>query len=154
MPKAPPRCQDMSAKKQTRKGRNSGENSGKQRPGIENILPHQFKPGQSGNPAGRPPTRGLVSALRAKVAERIQDGRTVEQALIDELVREALHGGRNKLAAIQTIFDRLEGRPKQQLDFNDITTRLRNRTNEELEHFALHGCFPGEVEDGVQHGGQ
>ncbi len=110
-----------------------------------------FMPGKSGNPRGRPRTKGLLNALRMAIAGVDENGVTVEQRLVDSLITEALRGG-NRLAAIQTVFDRLEGRPKQQLDFNDITRAMEGRTKEELLHFAEHGCWPedGEADDATQ----
>ena len=105
-----------------------------------------FRPGRSGNPKGRPSTRGLIEALRAAVAETVKDGRTVEQELAQTLVREALHG-RRKLTALAEIFDRLEGRPKQQLDLNDISKEMQGRTNDELIAFAQTGKWPEEEQE-------
>jgi hypothetical protein len=121
---------------------NSERNSGDQRR-LANLKNHQFKPGQSGNPKGRPRTRGLVAALKAAVAEVIPDGRTIEQALVDELISEALRG-RRRLQAIAEIFDRLEGRPRQSLDLNDVTRKLQGRTDAELLAFATTGKWPEE----------
>ena len=67
--------------------------------------------------------RGVTPQIPV-LGEVRQDGRTVEQALVDALILEALQG-RSKLAAIQSIFDRLEGKPKPQLDFKDISDELR-----------------------------
>lgn len=92
----------------------------------------QFKPGQSGNPGGRPRTHGLLDVLRSAVDE------TVAKALVEVLIAEALKG-RNPLPAIQTIFDRLEGRPKQAIDFNDITDAMKDRSPEDLLHYAQTG---------------
>lgn len=39
-------------------------------PNRENIIPHQFKPGQSGNPKGRPPNR--VPAQLVKIMGKVQ----------------------------------------------------------------------------------
>ncbi len=124
--------------------RNSEKNSGKQRR-EQNLIVHRFKPGQSGNPRGRPPTRGLLNALKAELAAVGKDGRTVEQQLAAQLVREALRG-RNKRAAIAEIFDRLEGRPKQHLDVNDITKQMEGRSSKELIAFAETGRWPEEEE--------
>jgi len=55
----------------------------------------------------------LLEALRSSVSKIAPDGRRVEDALVDALIAEAFHG-RNKLAALSYIFDRLEGRPRQQ----------------------------------------
>jgi hypothetical protein len=90
-----------------------------------------FMPGQSGNPDGRPHTKGLLTALRNKVAETGADGRTIEDQLVDVLVQEALRG-KHHLPAVQAIFDRLEGRSTLRLDVNDVTADLRSRSNEEL----------------------
>lgn len=44
-----------------------------------------WKPGQSGNPAGRPPGTGEVAALRAKIREQVP-------AILDKLVKAAQGG--------------------------------------------------------------
>jgi hypothetical protein len=100
-----------------------------------------FQSGQSGNPAGRPRTKGLVAALKSAVAEVTADGRTVEQAIVDELISQALRG-QKRLQAIAEILDRLEGKPRQALDFNDITKQLQGRTQEELLAYAETGRWP------------
>jgi len=67
-----------------------------------------FEPGQSGNPHGRPKTEiCLTVLLRAALAEKDVEGkRTKARAVIDALVEQALEG---KTAAIQQIFDRIDG---------------------------------------------
>jgi hypothetical protein len=132
-----------------KKGNNNGDNNVKQRGDAKKpggVTGKGFRPGQSGNPKGRPSTRGLIAALRAAVAETVKDGRTVEQELAQMLVREALHG-RRKLTALAEIFDRLEGRPKQQLDLNDISKEMQGRTNDELIAFAQTGKWPEEEQE-------
>ena len=49
------------------------------------------------------------------MAEELPDGRTVEEALAPVLVEEGLNGG-HRVAAVSSIFDRLEGKPKQPID--------------------------------------
>jgi hypothetical protein len=122
-----------------KRGDKSERNSGEQRR-LANLERHKFKPGQSGNPAGRPRTRGLIVALKSAIAETIPDGRTIEQALADELVNEALRG-RRRLPAIAEIFDRLEGRPKQSVDL-DVKQQFPGRSIAELDYFALKGRWP------------
>lgn len=73
---------------------------------LGGVTGRGFVPGQSGNPSGRPRTRGLVSSLRAKMAEVGPDGRSLEDRLVGVLVQEALKG-RQRLAAVAVIFDRL-----------------------------------------------
>jgi hypothetical protein len=71
-----------------------------------NLKP--FKKGQSGNPGGRPKAEICLTALlREALAEHDQDGkRTKARAVIDALVEQACEG---KTAAIQQIFDRIDG---------------------------------------------
>jgi len=122
------------------KAKNNARINAKQRkPG--GVTGKGFRPGKSGNPKGRPRTRGLLTALRATLGEVRKDGRTIEQALVDALIGQAFRG-RSKLSALQTIFDRLEGRPKMQLDFNDVTAAMKNRTAGELLHYAETGFWP------------
>lgn len=68
----------------------------------------RFKPGQSGNPAGRKKSEiCLTTMLREALAERDPDGKRIKaQAVVDALISEACQG---KTAAIQQIFDRVDG---------------------------------------------
>jgi|SRR5215470_1057707 len=127
-----------------RRRNNSGINSGEQWGRVENLRAHQYKPGKSGNPKGRPRTKGLLVALRSAIAEVTPEGKTIEQVIVEELLQEATQG-RRKLQAIAEIFDRLEGKPRQQVDWNDITKQLQGRTDGELLYFAEHGTWPDEV---------
>jgi len=61
---------------------------------------------QSGNPKGRPHTKGLLSALRSRVAEVDASGRTIEARLVEALVNEALDG-KNPLPAVEIIFEQV-----------------------------------------------
>jgi hypothetical protein len=106
-----------------------------------------FLPGQSGNPkGGRPKVKGLMTALKAKLAEKSDDGRTYEERLVAVLMDEALKG-RNRVAAVIAIFDRCLGKPAQQLNLNDITRLLQGRSEEELMYYAEHGCFPEDANE-------
>ncbi len=68
----------------------------------------RFKPGQSGNPKGRPPGEAcLTNLLRAALAEKDVDGkRTKARAVIDALVFQACEGNTK---AIEQVFDRIDG---------------------------------------------
>ena len=59
--------------------------------GEINTAPHKFKPGQSGNPAGRPKGRTLTNRLKAILEEEV-NGKTVAQALMEAGVKAALKG--------------------------------------------------------------
>ena len=100
-----------------------------------------FVPGQSGNPSGRPRTRGLVSSLRAKMSEVGPDGQSLEERLVGVLVQEALKG-RQRLAAVAVIFDRLEGRAHQQIQIADVTKELREKSDDELRFHLAHDRWP------------
>lgn len=64
----------------------------------DNLTPHQWQPGQSGNPAGRPKGRSLTAILAAVLdateldGEPIPGGRTVGEALVEAAVKKALAG--------------------------------------------------------------
>jgi len=78
--------------------------------------PNTFKPGQSGNPAGRPKSITLSEALRLELAKMLPGDtqeRTFAEVIAQQLVRSAATG--NILAA-KEIADRTEGRAKQQVD--------------------------------------
>jgi hypothetical protein len=114
---------------------------GKEQRQIGGITGRGFLRGQSDNPAGRPRTRGLVAALRLKMAEIGPDGRNVEARLVAALVEEGLRG-KHRVSAIEAILDRLEGKPKQQLDFNNISDDLRKRSTAELCFYLEHYHWP------------
>lgn len=73
-----------------------------------------FKPGQSGNPAGRPRVPDcLTDCLRAVADEPARAGQTKAQALAAVLWRKALAGD---LRAAAIIYDRCDGRPGQRVE--------------------------------------
>ncbi len=108
---------------------------------LGGVTGRGFVPGQSGNPSGRPRTRGLVSPLRAKMAEVGPDGRSLEDRLVGVLIQEALKGGQ-RLAAVAVIFDRLEGRAHQQIQIADVTKELREKSDGELLFHLAHDRWP------------
>jgi Family of unknown function (DUF5681) len=76
----------------------------------------QFKPGQSGNPGGRPRVKMLSEAYKAVLEH---DCRTPfkpithAEAIAEKLVKEAEKG---KVTAAAEIADRVEGKPRQAFD--------------------------------------
>lgn len=86
---------------------------------------HAWKPGQSGNPAGRPRDT-ITPHLREIAREQApgKDGRTYGRMVAEMLFAEALAGGKNSVQATKEILDRLEGRPRQAVD---VTVDERKR---------------------------
>lgn len=92
---------------------------GKGKPPVET----RFKPGQSGNPAGRPPgipnakTRyqrilNLIEKVKNPVTGEIEDFTVAE--IMDMKIMQKARGG--DLAAYKEIMDRLEGKAQQNID--------------------------------------
>ena len=77
---------------------------------------HQFKPGQSGNPNGRPKGIGIEAQLRLLLEFVMDDccpltgmeGQTAGALLNAQLVAKAVKEG--DLKAIDMVYDRLEGK--------------------------------------------
>lgn len=90
----------------------------------ENLEPHQYQPGQSGNPKGKP--KGIKNSktqLRKWLAldsmQKAPEGEgTVDyfDAILLKTMKDALAGDTN---ARRDIFDRLEGKPNQSLDLTE-----------------------------------
>jgi hypothetical protein len=71
----------------------------------------QFKPGQSGNPNGRPKTKPFLDALRAEIDEAIEgDDKGALRMIARALINSALKGDNS---AIAQIADRLDGKATQ-----------------------------------------
>jgi len=81
-------------------------------PKPENIVKHQYKPGQSGNPAGRPKMPDLSEAI-AKILNEEKDGKTALDAILAALRAKAAKGD---VRAAQELLDRGYGRAKQSID--------------------------------------
>jgi hypothetical protein len=91
----------------------------------------RWKPGQSGNPAGRPKSITLSEAMRLELAKMLPGDtqeRTFAEVIAQQLVRAAATG--NILAA-KEIADRTEGKPKQAIamDMNVTDWRELARQN-------------------------
>lgn len=77
--------------------------------------PHGFKPGQSGNPAGRPKSVTLSEAIRLELAKADPGNPDATRAekIAEVLVTAATAGD---IQAAKEIADRTEGRPRQAVD--------------------------------------
>lgn len=77
-----------------------------------NQLGRKFKPGESGNPLGRPKGESLVAILRQVLAERDpRTGLTNGEMIVRALIKRARRGN---IEAFRAIADRVEGRPGPQ----------------------------------------
>jgi hypothetical protein len=77
---------------------------------VPNGFAHRWKPGQSGNPGGRPKSGALARACREVMAEVVpgdRKGRTGARAIAERMFEFALKG---HLGAIKDMADRAEGR--------------------------------------------
>jgi hypothetical protein len=79
---------------------------------VDNIRPHQWKPGQSGNPKGRPKNKTLTELVRG-VLERELNGKVPDQLLAEVIVKHALSG---KFPFVKELWDRLDGKVQDRLD--------------------------------------
>ena len=79
---------------------------------------HRFKPGQSGNPGGRPKTKLLTQAYR-ELLEQVdpKERKTLAEILARKAVQQALKGN---LAALKEITDRTEGKSVQPLSHSGL----------------------------------
>src|SRR2546423_5620196 len=80
-----------------------------------NRLGNRFRPGQSGNPAGRPKSITLSEAYRkmlSRVDESDPEKRTRAEVLAEQMYAKAKTGD---VQALREIADRVEGKPRQTL---------------------------------------
>jgi hypothetical protein len=68
-----------------------------------------WKPGQSGNPGGRPKGQSITARLRA-VLEQEHNGKALMDLLAERIAKEALAG---KFHFVKEVLDRLDGRAKE-----------------------------------------
>jgi hypothetical protein len=78
--------------------------------------PFAFKPGRSGNPAGRP--RDTITPHLRELVRMLHPGK--DEVTYGELVAQALltRAMDGDVQAIREVFDRLEGKPRQAIDVN------------------------------------
>jgi len=82
-------------------------------PKPENIEPHKFKKGQTGNPNGRPKKLPELDKLLADVLGEEKDGVTAAEAILKKLRQMATSGN---LRAAEILLDRGYGKAKQPID--------------------------------------
>lgn len=122
------------AKKAKSKPQNKRKNKGRPEPPKE----YRWKPGQSGNPGGRPKRKVLSDAYRAQLEELVpgdKQGRTWAEFIAAKAILEAAKG---KIPAAAEIADRTEGKPRQAFEIKgSITDELADRVKRARERAAL-----------------
>jgi len=109
---------------------NSGQNSG-----HANVVPHQYKPGQSGNPGGSPKKQPVTDYLIDQLDQPLPDSMkeklspifvevygteaTFGQLLAFKLVAQGLKGD---MQAAKEILDRVEGKVAKKVDHSGRIT--------------------------------
>ena len=76
-------------------------------PKPENVIPHKWKKGESGNPAGRPKKIPELRELLANVLGDEKDGKTAAEAILMALRAKATKGD---VRAAELLLDRAYGK--------------------------------------------
>lgn len=79
---------------------------------AKHLAPHQFTPGQCGNPGGRPKGRSLTARLRDIVERSNGTTKDIGDAVMEVLVKSALKGD---MKAMALLLDRVDGKVPQPL---------------------------------------
>lgn len=74
---------------------------------------HQFKPGQSGNPNGRPKKLPRLDDLLSEIMGEEKDGITAAEAILKRLRHMATQGN---IKAAEMLLDRSYGKAKQPIE--------------------------------------
>jgi hypothetical protein len=92
-----------------------------------------FKPGQSGNPSGKPKGAGMITKFLSELAMEIppesKDKKTRAQLLSDLLWKKALAGSQ---WASEHLMIRLEGKPKEVIQFEG-SEKFGESSSQELQ---------------------
>jgi hypothetical protein len=104
----------------------------------------RWKPGQSGNPGGRPKSAPLSQACREVLALPVPgdpQGRTYAEMIAATLAGKAVEGD---IKAAQELADRAEGRARQSIDIEHtrLSDAFERMSREELEAYAVSGTLP------------
>jgi hypothetical protein len=90
----------------------SEQHGEQQRGPADHLRRQRWKPGQSGNPGGRPKGESITARLRA-VLEKEHNGRVLMDLLAERLAKEALAG---KFPFLKEVLDRLDGRVAERVN--------------------------------------
>ena len=106
--------------------------------GVENLSP--WKPGQSGNPGGRPKNRPISDELERLLAQEAPNssGKTWAVVIAEALLRKARKGDAR---AIAELANRVEGKPHQSLAVDvDANLGLAERIAAGRKRVIAHRC--------------
>jgi ribosomal protein L17 len=107
---------------------------------LANLKP--FKPGQSGNPAGRPKALTLSEAYRrelAKIDEADPQKRTFAEVLAEQMIVRAKTGD---VAALKEVADRVEGKAKQTIT---LSTDRREQVERAIDRMIERAASDGHI---------
>ena len=90
-------------------------------PKPENVIPHKWKKGQSGNPAGRPKKIPEIRELLANVLGDEKDGKTAAEAILMALRAKATKGD---VRAAELLLDRAYGKAIQPINADVTMNRV------------------------------
>lgn len=92
------------------------------------LKEYQYKPGESGNPNGRPKGESITAKLRKILEEVSPDGRTYADIIAKEIVNNILDQGGNLKHGFNTpllreLLERVEGKipDKHEIETGDIS---------------------------------
>lgn len=96
------------------------------------TMPHLFKKGQSGNPAGKPVgAKHLTTLLREAMIRIANDkGETADIAMVKKLLSLATEGD---LRAMELVWDRAEGKATQHVETTIKAVPVNDEQREKLE---------------------
>ena len=111
------------AKKRTQSSAPSVRGAGPRGRPFEKGHTAGFKPGQSGNPGGRPKNaESIVYHLRQVLAEEDKDGVSNARRVAENLVALAV---KDNVPALREIIERMDGKVSQPLDIDDLRSQAR-----------------------------
>jgi len=131
---------------------------GKQVPNTEGIKPHQFKPGQSGNPKGR--KKGSMNVktriqywIESSDKIKTPDGQEQQVALLDSMILGLIKRARGGDAyAFEILMNRLEGRVADRVILSgDQDAPLINEMRSEIDYSKLSTAALKEVAAARRH---
>jgi len=109
----------------------SAQNSGKSAGRVENLKPHNWKPGQSGNPGGRPKKKPLTELYESILA----DPKNI--AVIQKVVLATLRKGNMAMVLLlREMAERVEGKVTLPIEA-DVTMNLADVIAEGRKRAAM-----------------